>query len=127
MILNLTRHTPTFDQANAGVIDLPTEAKDRVRDLLTFNSLPTKKEISTRAAMLALEVLMYKVHHPNIKIDTVMIGGAPFLMSALENKLKQLMFKPVYAYSLRTVEERQIGNGESYKEVIFKHLGFVEV
>lgn len=49
-ILNLTQHTASEEQKNAGVIE-PTN-KEKVKELLTFNELPTQSEITARAAAL---------------------------------------------------------------------------
>ena len=57
-----------------------------------------------------------------------MIGGAPYLMSALERALKQRGVKPLYAFSLRVSEDvLDESTGEVKKTLVFKHLGFLEV
>lgn len=115
MILNLTQHLATPEQ---GVAE-PTNKK-LVQDLLTFVGLPTKEDIKAKASALA-----------NIAVDhgasAAMIGGAPYLLSALEDALKGRGIKSLYAYSERVSEERVREDGSVEKTNVFKHLDFVEV
>lgn len=116
-ILNLTQHPASVEQLAAGVIDLP---KDSVLfDALTFNELPTKEAIETRAKLIAGIALTHDATH-------AMIGGAPYLMGALETALKSRGVQPLYAFSERVSVEKEV-NGEVVKTSVFKHLGFVEV
>ena len=45
MIFNLTQHEPTPDQISAGVAPRPKQVTELVKDLLTFDEMPTDKEI----------------------------------------------------------------------------------
>jgi len=90
----------------------------QIRSLLTFNSLPTKAEIEARAEALAELAQGYPV---------VMIGGAPYLMSALEQVLKSWGSIPVYAFSERESVEHTLPDGSVRKTNIFRHKGFVQV
>jgi len=122
-ILNLTQHAPTPEQVAAGVVE-PEEGKKKIQRLLTFEDLPTAEEIQERAEALArvAEVLTKEYGH-----DSVMIGGAPYLMSALEKALKERGIKPLYAFSKREVVEETLPDGSVKKTQVFKHQGFVEV
>ena len=116
-IVNLTQHPSSAEQKEAGVFDLP---KDSVLfDALTFNELPSKEAIETRAKLIAGIALTNDATH-------AMIGGAPYLMSALETALKSRGVQPLYAFSERVSVEKEV-NGEVVKTSVFKHLGFVEV
>ena len=116
-IINLTQHPASAEQKEAGVIDLP---KDSVLfDALTFNELPTKEVIETRAKLIAGIALTNDATH-------AMIGGAPYLMGALETALKSRGVQPLYAFSERVSIEKEV-NGEVVKTSVFKHLGFVEI
>ena len=117
-IINLTQHAATAEQAVAGVIE-PANKK-LVQDLLTFDTLPDIEEIYEAAAMLAVAA-------GESGCKTAMIGGAPFLMSALERALIDADIKPVYAFSVRESVEKPDGNGGVLKTAVFKHVGFVEV
>ena len=117
MIINLTQHTSTDDQIRAGVVT-PAQ-KELIKELLTFNDLPNQEEILNRVSKLATIAEMHGAH-------AAMIGGAPFLMSALERELKNRRITPVYAFSKRVVTERTT-DGKTEKISVFRHLGFVEV
>jgi len=116
-ILNLTQHSPTKEQIEDGVFE--PEYKDKVRELLTFNNIPSKNEIKERARLLTGIAISEGV-------DEVMIGGAPYLMGALELELKSYNIKPLYSFTKREVIEVQKGD-EVIKQSAFKHIGFVEV
>lgn len=117
-ILNLTQHTETKEQAQAGVITLDNH--EQVKSLLTFDFLPSKETLKSRA-----EEIAYLCTQNGAK--KAMIGGAPFFMSALEKALKERGITPVYAFSRRESVEEQGKNGEVIKKNIFVHLGFVEL
>ena len=118
-ILNLTQHTASPEQLSSGVVEPTPELKVKIKELLTFNSLPAQNEILGRALALAglVETLDEEFSH-------AMIGGAPFFMSALEKELREIGVTPLYAFSQRVVEEKEDG---SEKKVFFRHEGFVEV
>jgi len=117
MIINLTQHNASLEQVRAGVIE--PESKELVKEFLTFDSLPNQEEILKRVSKLATIAEMHGAH-------AAMIGGAPFLMSALERELKNRRITPVYAFSKRVVTERTT-DGKTEKISVFRHLGFVEV
>jgi len=115
-ILNLTQHEATPEQEKVGVIE--PLSKGEIRMLLTFEHVPTAREIKQRAMRLA-EI----ASDHNIKY--AMIGGAPFLMSALEIALLDKSIVPLYAFSRRETIETPLPNGKVIKKSIFKFEGFV--
>jgi len=115
MILNLTQHQGTPEQ---GVVE-PTE-KGRVQALLTFSSLPSREEISERAAELAAIA-------EAAGATAAMIGGAPYLMAPLEASLRGRGIRPLYAFSVRESVETTDPDGTVRKTAVFRHKGFVEV
>lgn len=117
-ILNLTQHTATADQASVGVVE-PADKK-AVQELLTFNTLPTGEVIADKAERLA------KIAQDS-GFETAMIGGAGYLMGALENALKKAGIKPVHAFTVRSVVETIKDDGTVEKTAVFKHAGFIEV
>ena len=131
MILNLTQHTATQEQKAQLVVE-PRMCKDKIRELLTFEEIPSKEEIEARASELA-EIAVSEANHyagetdNKIWITRAMIGGAPFLMGALENALRECGFTPVYAFSKRESEEIPQPDGSVRKIAVFRHIGFVEV
>lgn len=129
-ILNLTQHHATPEQEAVGVVE-PRMAKEKIQKLLTFENVPTSEEIDDRARELAEiaseEASMWQGDSENeIFITHVMIGGAPYLMSALERALPEEGYHAVYAFSKRESVEVQTSNGVE-KKSLFKHVGFVEV
>lgn len=130
MIINLTQHTATPEQVAAGVIDPPADAREAIRDLLTFHSTPSAVEISARAHDLAEIAAMTDLSITDASefyARAAMIGGASWLMSALERELIQRCLQPLYAFSVRESKEEQQPDGSVKKVNVFKHAGFVEV
>ena len=117
-IIKLTQHTATAEQSAEGVFE--PKDKTAVQQLLTFEDLPKKEDILARAEALA-----------NIAeaegATSAMVGGAPYLMGALENALKERGIQPLYAFSIRESVEETLPTGEVIKKNVFRHLGFVEV
>jgi len=112
-ILNLTQHPASKEQIDAGVIDLPEGERLVLKDLLTFDSIPSQKEMLSRAKeILKLSDLF----------ERVMIGGAPFFMSTLERELDCARKACLYAFTKRIVEEK-----DDVKKSVFRHEGFVGV
>jgi hypothetical protein len=57
--------------------------------------------------------------------DAVLIGGAPFFMSHLENALRSFRVRFCYAFSTRVAEEQMQPDGSVRKTHVFKHVGFI--
>ena len=122
MIINLTQHNATADQIAAGVVEPDAASKALIQKLLTFNDLPSAWVIEHRASALA-----DLVDRMSGGATRVMIGGAPYLMGALERELKERGHRPVYAFSQRESVDQIQDDGTTRKVAIFRHLGFVEV
>lgn len=129
IIYNATQHKATPEQEDAGVINISLN----LSELLTFSSLPTRDELWERAHTIA--GLLWQYHSDQCEMNylsplhepcRVMIGGAPYLMSPLEEVLKEYSIIPMYAFSERVSEEYVNNQGEVVKRNVFKHLGFVE-
>jgi len=117
-ILNLTQHPATPEQIAAGVVDLQGEALELLHSLLDFEELPERPEIQERANKLAGLAVGVGARH-------AMIGGAPFLMKALEWALQRANITPLYAFSRRESIEERTPDGGVRKTSVFRHLGFV--
>jgi len=117
-ILNLTQHPATREQKQAGVQDLEGEELEWLKWLLTFESLPTMREVWARAYNLA-DLAERK------GARKVMIGGAPYLIYPLIITLRARGIQPLFAFSKREVEEEPQEDGSVRKIVVFRHLGFV--
>ena len=118
-ILNFTQHAATAEQVAAGVIDLMQHDLASLKALLNFVGLPTADEIYERAYAIAALA-------ENLFAETVMVGGAPFLMPVLQKALQMRGITVLYAFSERVSVEK-IVNGVVVKTNEFKHIGFVEV
>ena len=114
-IVNLTQHAATMAQRDEGVVEFDDPAL--VRELLTFSSRPSAREMYERAEKLADVVRHY---------DYAMVGGAPYFMPALERALFDRGVVPLYAFSRRVVEETVLPDGSVEKKTVFRHEGFVD-
>lgn len=127
MILNLTQHLATPEQIAQGVVDLPPGRRKHLIDLLTVDELPTNDEIKARCSDIAAIAAL--VVHNNLGGDDphpleAMIGGAPWMMSALEKALRDQGVTPIYAFSVRESVEMVV-EGAVKKTAVFRHVGFV--
>jgi len=146
VILNLTQHQASEEQIKAGVIDLPEPYNIKLKELLTFNELPTCEEVQKRAvAIVDLvekfllddlspikdEIKKIKTLNEEERIEefkkfnlAFMIGGALFLMQPLIDELK-CIGTPLFAFTKRVTEEIPQPDGSIKKITVFKHEGFV--
>jgi len=121
-VINLTQHEPTDDQKAIihNWVDLSEAEKAYVKKNLTFRPQEvTKYVIIGRAAMLATLAKEKGAKYAHI-------GGAPYLMTHLEDCLKQAGIVPLYSLTERVTEERVI-DGEVVKTSVFKCAGFYAV
>ncbi len=118
-ILNFTQHAATAEQVAAGVIDLMQHDQASLKALLNFVGLPTRDDVYNRAYAIAALA-------ENLFAETVMVGGAPFLMPVLQKALQMRGITVLYAFSERVSIEK-IVNGVVVKTNEFKHSGFVEM
>ena len=118
VIFNLTQHAPTAEQIAAGVVELPKESWEFIREMLNFNTLPSVEDLNARAMAIADELRDIG------GVDAVMIGGAPFFMPFLEKWLRS-QCRIGYAFSERVSEEQVQPDGSTRKVAVFRHLGFV--
>ena len=102
---------------------------DRLRELLTFEELPTQYEVIERAEAIATladhSAYLQSGGYDDPDVTHAMIGGAPFLMEPLAHALRNRGFVPVYAFSRRESEEVVQPDGSVKKVAVFRHLGFV--
>lgn len=127
MILNLTQHPASAEQLAAGVIDLPPPGRSMLVEALTVDTLPTRAEIADRCAKIAALAVNNGLGceecdpHPT----SAMIGGAPWMMRALEDALLDMGVSPIYAFSVRESTEQKQPDGSVQKINVFRHAGFV--
>ena len=121
-VINLTQHEPTDDQKAIihNWVNLSEAEKAYVKKNLTFRPQEvTKYVIIGRAAMLATLAKEKGAKYAHI-------GGAPYLMTHLEDCLRQAGIIPLYSLTERVTEERVI-DGEVVKTSVFKCAGFYAV
>jgi len=130
MILNLTQHLATSEQLAAGVVDLPEDKRAALTRALTVTTLPDRESIEARCDYIAELACQNGLGgddeddpHPRM----AMIGGAPWLMSTLEQALTGRGITPLYAFSVRESTERILPDGTVQKINVFKHAGFVKI
>jgi len=128
-ILNLTQHPATPEQTVEGVVDLSPEGRSFISEWLTFVSVPTANDIHRMAELLANVAAGDSMAVPETTeaFRYAMIGGAPYLMSALENALMERGITPMYAFSVRESAEVTLPDGTVKKTNVFKHAGWVQV
>ena len=121
-IINLTQHVATPEQVAEGVFE--PKNKPAVLALLSFGGVPSLEEVDNRAIDLA-DYAIGEMPAPSTN-KGALIGGAPFLMSALERRLKGKGIRPLYSFTERiSVDETQ---GDTVKKIsVFRHAGWVEV
>ena len=125
-ILNLTQHPATPEQVAAGIVDLTPAQRVFVSQWLTFEDVPTRRQINSRAALLAQAAANDSVGVGEVgQFDAAMIGGAPYLMGPLEEALLAQDIKPLYAFSRRESVETIAADGSVTKTNVFRHAGFV--
>ena len=121
-ILNMTQHVATPDQIAAGVVQPDEADHQRVKDLITFEEIPSLEELKRRArtfAALADELTKrYECH-------AVMIGGAPYFATEQERALWYACIRHCYAFSKRVSVEKVNDDGTLTKTQVFKHAGFI--
>lgn len=120
---NLTQHTATSDQLEAGVVEMAPADKAVVISLLTFDTLPDRGEINGRAELLGLRLC--KLADESGDRD-VMIGGAPFFMGPLTERLQAYGLNVFFAFSARESVDETQADGSVRKVAVFRHKGFVE-
>ena len=115
MVINLTMHPASAEQADAGVVAGPP----RARELLIFADLPSRGEVFARAKELAQIAT-------ESGCEAALIGGAPYLMRPLELCLAAKGVQALYAFSRRESVEKVEPDGSTTKVAVFRHLGFVQ-
>lgn len=118
-ILNLTQHKSTNDQQKDHVYDLRGARLEQLKDLLTFDEIPTEYVLWDRADKIAA-----LAEQEGAK--SAMIGGAPYFMPWLERALLRRVINIKYAFSKRESQDVHLEDGTVRKRQVFRHIGFVE-
>ena len=122
-LINLTQHSLTDEQKKS--VDTTIEPKD-MAVYLNFNDMPDANIINNRAFEM-FDCLMAMLPSDVKPEDcTVLLGGAPFFMSACEKAAIHYGFNYCYAFSKRVSEEVKQPDGTVRKVSVFKHEGWIE-
>jgi hypothetical protein len=121
-ILNFTQHQATAEQVADGVVEPEPADKVAIQRAITFQQLPSSSDLRRRAKLCALLARELKYKY---RCAAVLIGGAPYFMSHLENALRSYRVRFCYAFSRREVEEQIQPDGSVRKTHVFKHVGFI--
>lgn len=116
-MLNLTQHVLTIEQQNENVVE-PLD-KEYIRSLLTFDEIPSVEKLQE----VAIELAEYASAQ---ETDSVMIGGAVYLMPYLIFELNKRGIDAYYSFSRRVSEDFVQDSDVVIKRVIFKHCGFIK-
>ena len=122
-LINLTQHPLTEEQRNS--VDCTIEPKG-MEVYLNFDSMPTAEIIEDRA--YEMFGCLMQMLPPDVEPTdcTVLLGGAPFFMSACERAATHYGFKYCYAFSKRVSEEVKQPDGTVKKVSVFKHEGWIK-
>lgn len=128
MIINLTQHPATPEQIAHGVVDMAGAPLATLKALLTFSDLPSAGEIYARASAIAELAcnngLAADGDDPQQPAQA-MIGGAGYLLPALEAELLARGIEPLHAFTRREVVESAGTDGAVVKTAVFRHAGWV--
>lgn len=128
MILNLTQHPATPEQHAEGVQDLAGLELAALKGALTFSDTPSAEEIRARAeeiAQIACSNGLAGDEGDDPQPRAAMIGGAGYLMPALEAALRGYGIEPLHAFTRREVVEMVGPDGAVTKTAVFRHAGWV--
>jgi len=119
MTINLTQHAASPAQRDAGVVDLPPGDQAALRDLLTFEELPSISDMQLRARKITRLI--------PTGVTRAMIGGAPWFLPYLAGVLRNV--RPdvtcVMSFSRRESADRIMPDGSTRKVSVFRHIGFI--
>ena len=129
-MINLTQHPSTIEQNRDAIMVEPYKYQKQVlKGLLTFDMVPDRNEILSRANQIALFAKNIRFNFctgDGIGVDRVLIGGLPALMGPLEQSLRAEGFVPFYSHSDRVSVEKILPDGSVQKTNEFKHIAFYE-
>ena len=99
-IMNLTQYKATPEQHSAGVRDLEGEDFILLKELMTFEELPNKKDISNRASQIALLASNVAAREGIPRTDvSVMIGGPGYWLPELTDALVSVGFVVLQSFT----------------------------
>jgi len=101
-IVNLSINETTEEQRKTGVIELPDTLRQVLLNLLTFEEIPTPKEMEIRANQIFTfyQEKVFPKLNETLKISPffVMIGGPAYLQRYIERSFIENYIRPIYAF-----------------------------
>ena len=119
-ILNLTQHELTEEQKKDGIAEPGAENREQIVSLLNFCCKPDAASIRKRATVLARMA-------EEEGAEGVMLGGAPYLMPALVESMRERGLRVFFSYSPRVSIERTRPDGGVEKVSVFRYQGLFEI
>jgi hypothetical protein len=120
LILNLTQHSATDAQIDAGVVNVTDADLVTLKKALTFDEPPTRLELIRRRKAIMKIASSYNC-------QSVMLGGAPYLCTELDLNFSLDGYTVLYSFSKRiSIEFTDSDTGEVTKTNVFQHIGWVK-
>lgn len=95
VVLNLTTIRPTQKMLDAGLVNPPEEYGQEVRDLLTFDIIPSTDEVIQRVyGLVAIAAVFFK--NRDEKKRYVMLEGPPWLVAYAHKTFLLCNYQPIY-------------------------------
>ena len=116
-IINLTQHVSTETQQEQGVIE--PKDKEYVKNLITFEEIPTLQDLRNRANLL-VEVCR------EMNVRFALIAGAHWWLIVLEHHLRTHGITPLQSFSKRLSFEHTNENGTVHMVKTFVHAGWIQ-
>ena len=121
-IINLTQHKASAEQLEAGVKDIGFNHDSRLKELLTFDEIPTQDDLVRRAEKIGDMLIGVEFWGRQTEMKAMIGGFQPFMPILAKMLLTRFGIKSVYAFTKRVAVEDDDGT----KTSVFKHMGFVD-
>lgn len=128
-VLNFSCHRPTFDQIQAGVIEMGVQEQKQLRTLTSYygSSQPRDEDTQTRVKALA-ELARTECFAHNV--DTILLHTALWIAVPLVEYLDSIGIKTVYAFCTRETTPQNLPCGDvrlvrTHKHACFANTVFV--
>lgn len=122
-VINITRHKTTEQQNTiSGVIDIPDQFLEPIKELSIFQPLPTLKLLKQRAKAIVDIIDGLSISN----ITGVLCGGAPYFNAVLDRELISRGYTPCYPFTMKVFTEYEDSKGNTLAGVEHVHVGLVK-
>lgn len=122
-VLNFSCHRPTFDQIEAGVIEMGVKEQKLFRTLTSYYGTTKPCDSSTDSRVRAL-IELAKTECYAHKVKTIMLHTALWIAVPLVEHLDSIGIQVVYAFCTRETETQNLPSGEIRISKTHKHSCF---